>query len=337
MVATCFRQFSLFDLFFLLSSKPSTLKKKKKKLEKQLFTASELQLARGEELAFVRRAFPLLRRWGAFTGRVAELDAEAARGDEEEEEEEREQREKNEQAATEEGKEQEATEQGGPSPSPSSSSSRLLLLPSELLWRDLRATFPNSLEEFGSLADFNAGVLAWARVLEEEVPAALGVSSAVGFGGGSSEDDEGRQQQRAVAASSSSAAPPDSPPPPRRSSSLTSALVSAARASRDLGVRARVKAALRVRRQPPQRQRRRLREEDDDNNGRQTPTLASPSPPDHRAPKLARAAWRDQRAMLVLYALAAIGDLPEAEHDEALAALLLKKLSDLPGPSAGKR
>ena len=44
--------------------------------------------------------------------------------------------------------------------------------------------------------------------------------------------------------------------------------------------------------------------------------------------------------MLVLYALAAIGELPEREHDEALATLLLKKLSDLPNnpaAAAGRR
>ena len=329
---------------------------------------SELQIARGEELAFVRRAFPLLRRWGEFNGRVLELDAEAAAGGQLEERE-RKQREAGGGRGGEEeegGEQQEAaatTEQAGGPSSPSSSASSLsarllplppppLLLPSELLWREFRTTFLGSLEEFGSLAEFNDGVLAWARVLEDEMSAALGGAvDLLGGGGGGSEDGG---QQRALGAAASSSHP---------TAALTGSLVSAARASRDLGVRARVKAALRVRPQIRLHQRRqqgRGQEEggDEENDGggggegegaareqRRSPssppppvtppppTLASPSAP-QRAPKLARAAWRDQRVMLVLYALAAIGELPEREHDEALATLLLKKLSDLPAPAA---
>ena len=62
---------------------------------------------------------------------------------------------------------------------------------------------------------------------------------------------------------------------------------------------------------------------------KEPPTLATPSQPE-RAPKLARAAWKDERVMLVLFALSAIGNLPDRAHDEAVATLLLKKLSDLP-------
>lgn len=289
----------------------------------------------------MRRAFPLLRRWSEFNGRILELDAEAeaaaaaAAG-----------------AGQQQLKEEAATmadqgEQGPSAPSPSLQQHQLLL-PSELLWRELHTTFLGSLEEFASLSEFNDGVLAWARVLEDEMSAALG--GAVDLLGGSG-------------ASSSSSSPSSASHP---TAAITGSLVSAARASRDLGVRARVKAALRVRRKPNLRVFRGDEEgggggeeqgggggKEDEGGGagavareqqRQappsSPTLAAPSAPE-RAPKLARAAWRDQRVMLVLYALAAIGELPEREHDEALATLLLKKLSDLRNASsaagAGRR
>ena len=274
-----------------------------------MFTASELQIARGEELAFVHRAFPLLQRWGEYAGRLAELDEEEG-----------------------ERRERERTEGGGgggggggrgrSSPPPA-------LLPSELLWRDLRATFPDSLTDFPTLSDFHSGVLAWSRVLEEETRATLGAGAGAAIGSSGENEGEGGGAPPLEASRSSSSSSPSS----LSYSRLTDSLVSAARASRDHGVRSRVKAALRVR----------MKEENDGNEDgsakeeqQQPPpptpppaTLAWPSRPE-QAPKLARAAWRDPRAMLVLYALSAISELPERAHGEALATLLLKKLSNLP-------
>ena len=220
-------------------------------------------------------------------------------------------------------------------------------------------TFPDSLDDFESMNDFHSSVLVWARSIEGEAAASLSskggsrrrsrpleeVAALVGGGGG---EDGGR---RALAAAS-----PPSPPPRSSSSSssssssiptsnLTLSLVSAARAAADAGVRGKVKAALRVRAQvqhgggESEEEEEEEEEEDkgatEEGGGREPPmpTLAFPSQPE-RAPRLARAAWKDGRAMLVIFALSAIAALPERALDEAVATLLLKKLSDLPSPSA---
>jgi hypothetical protein len=283
----------------------------------QLFTASERD---DLDVPFLRRAFGMLQRWGDFAKRLVELD------DEEEEAREK---------AREEGGAA-ATEGEESSSSSSASSASSVPPPSELLWGDLRASFPDSLDDFGSLADFHSGVLSWARSLEEEASAALGgvVDLGLGLGGengngnGNDDDEEEEEEEnsRRRGGSSSSSS----------SATLAKSLVSAARASRDLGVRARVKAALRVRRRPTaaaaeeedKEESGASKEEGDGDRNRQ-PTLAFPA---HHSnpPKLARAAWRDPRVTLVLFALSAIAELPDAAHDEALATLLLKKLSDLP-------
>ena len=229
-----------------------------------------------------------------------------------------------------------------------------------MIWRELRETFPDSLDDFESMNDFHSSVLVWARSIEGEAAASLSskggsrrrsrpleeVAALVGGGGG---EDGGR---RALAAAS-----PPSPPPRSSSSSssssssiptsnLTLSLVSAARAAADAGVRGKVKAALRVRAQvqhgggESEEEEEEEEEEEDkgateEGGGREPPmpTLAFPSQPE-RAPRLARAAWKDGRAMLVIFALSAIAALPERALDEAVATLLLKKLSDLPSPSA---
>ena len=225
-----------------------------------------------------------------------------------------------------------------------------------MIWRELRETFPDSLDDFESMNDFHSSVLVWARSIEGEAAASLSskggsrrrsrpleeVAALVGGGGG---EDGGR---RALAAAS-----PPSPPPRSSSSSsssssptsnLTLSLVSAARAAADVGVRGKVKAALRVRAQVQhgggESEEEEEEEEEDkgateEGGGREPPmpTLAFPSQPE-RAPRLARAAWKDGRAMLVIFALSAIAALPERALDEAVATLLLKKLSDLPSPSA---
>ena len=227
-----------------------------------------------------------------------------------------------------------------------------------MIWRELRETFPDSLDDFESMNDFHSSVLVWARSIEGEAAASLSskggsrrrsrpleeVAALVGGGGG---EDGGR---RALAAAS-----PPSPPPRSSSSSssssssiptsnLTLSLVSAARAAADAGVRGKVKAALRVRAQVQhgggESEEEEEEEEEDkgateEGGGREPPmpTLAFPSQPE-RAPRLARAAWKDGRAMLVIFALSAIAALPERALDEAVATLLLKKLSDLPSPSA---
>ena len=327
------RCFSSFSLLFFLNLPLPPQKNTHPHTRPQLFAESERQVARGGDeparqhalLSRLPRVLPLVRRWVGFATRLAALD----RG-------------------------QRAREEAAGGGAPSSP------FPSEVIWRELRETFPDSLDDFESMNDFHSSVLVWARSIEGEAAASLSskggsrrrsrpleeVAALVGGGGG---EDGGR---RALAAAS-----PPSPPPRSSSSSssssssiptsnLTLSLVSAARAAADAGVRGKVKAALRVRAQvqhgggESEEEEEEEEEEEDkgateEGGGREPPmpTLAFPSQPE-RAPRLARAAWKDGRAMLVIFALSAIAALPERALDEAVATLLLKKLSDLPSPSA---